>query len=320
MLRPMKRRLSLWFGGFLSLTFSLAVACENEGPQEGGAGGQGGFGGSSSSGPLTLRFRGQIGDEAFACGKTYDGLGVTSVSVTPQDFRFYVANVRLLTTDGKEVPVSLTERPKFQGGGVALLDFEDGSGECKNGNADLNDRVVGDVPPGAYAGIAFEMAVPEELNHKAPTTLPEPLQAGGMSWGWLFGFKFIRIELEDTEEPGSFLFHLGAVGCDNRPAAEGGAGGMGGNGSELNLNRPPTISCSRQNRTEIRLSGFDPTEDVIVADVAALTKGSDLRNVVGCHPNGEGCAPAFESVGLAYETGAQLKEQTFFRVEAANGP
>jgi uncharacterized repeat protein (TIGR04052 family) len=272
--------------------------------------------------PVTLTFRAQVGDELFECGETYEAQGSTEVEVTPQDFRFYVSDVRLIDDEGNEVPVTLDARSPWQSPDVALLDFEDGTAGCSNGNAPTNVTVTGTVPDGDYIGVAFSPAVPLELNHEDPATLPAPLQAGGMTWGWLFGYKFIRAEVAATaspdagKDPGSGVFHLGSTGCDN--ASEQGGGGAGGaGGAGPDYGSPPTVECARQNRAEIRFDdGFSPSEDVIVADIGALMREADLSIASGCHSGGEYCDDYFESVGLDFETGAQLEEQTAFRIEA----
>jgi uncharacterized repeat protein (TIGR04052 family) len=311
---------------------------------QGGAGNDGGAlnGGSSSElEAVTIRFKATLGDAAFACGQTYEDQGTRATTVVPQDLRFFVEGVRLIDTNDNEVPVALDERAPFQSKEVALLDFEDGSAACINGNADLNSTITGKVPPGNYVGIVFSTAVPEELNHADPTTLPAPLQAGGLSWGWLFGYRFIVAEVVAAHqsrdsgaggqggggaevgdggahhaagagdaggEPGhgpaspGGLFHLGSVECSNSEEPE--------------IARPPAAACAKPFRNEIRLEGFNPTNNVIVADVGALFSSVDLSRESTCHSfSGEACPLFFEAVGLDYATGDRTRGQTFFRVE-----
>jgi hypothetical protein len=65
----------------------------------------------------------------------------------------------------------------------------------------------------------------------------------------------------------------------------------------------------------VTLPSFDASSDVVVADLAELTRAMDLRADVGCHPHGEQCAGGFESVGLDYMSGEELEAAPFFRVE-----
>ncbi len=284
----------------------------------GGQGNQAGAGGEGGSGPttqkVTLQFRAKVGDEPFACGETYAAQGSADTEVTPQDFRFYVSDVRLISKGGDEIPFVIDTRPGFQAQDVALLDFEDGTEGCKNGNPQLNDIVTGTVPPGEYEGVVFSLSVPEELNHENPATLPDPLQAGGMTWGWLYGYKFIRAELAATTPPGAGVFHLGSIGCDNTPEGQGGAGGEGG-APGPNNGAPPTTTCSQPNRTEIRLTSFDAPNDVIVADIGAMMAGVDLSTEAMCHGMGAACGPLMATVGLD-EMGGPLTTQSAFRSEA----
>jgi uncharacterized repeat protein (TIGR04052 family) len=308
------------FGGTSSGGRNSGGSAASGGKGSGGAG-VGGEGGSPVElDAVTLSFRAQFDDAPFACGQKYSGQGSTKVEVTPQDLRLYVSELALLTVDGDEVPVQMDVRSPWQVREVALLDFEDATGACKNGNEDLNSKITGRVPPGEYVGVRFSTAVPKSLNHEDPAKLPEPLQAGGMTWGWLFGYKFIRAEVmataapADEEMPGMGLFHLGSTGCDNTPSAGGGAGGEGG-APGPDYEAGPSVDCSLQNRNSIQLDDFDPQEDAIVIDVEKMMSGVDLSLPSMCHGMGDACGPMFESVGVDLMTGEASEGQTVFRVE-----
>jgi uncharacterized repeat protein (TIGR04052 family) len=283
---------------------------------------------SPPSQSVTLNFRALFGDQAFACGQEYAGQGTPPAVVTPQDFRLYISDVRLIDSVGAEVPFNIDDRSPFQGGGVALLDFEDGSGACQNGNSEMNSIITGTVPVGNYTGVVFSTAVPTDLNHEDPTTLPAPLQAGNMTWGWLYGYKFIKAEVlqvlpaseamdagsdagtdasadASAPVPGAGLFHLGSTGCSNITEADAGE----------NFAAPPAMTCSSPNRNRVELLGFNPADDVIIADVAELFAATDLTAISMCHSFGEACSDLFEAVGVDFATGAALDSQSFFRVE-----
>lgn len=89
---------------------------------------------------VMLRFKPTVGDKAFACGESYDGIGATSSKITPSDFRLFVHNVRLIDQAGKETPVTLEQDSKWQFENLALLNFENGSGPCANGTPDTRDQ------------------------------------------------------------------------------------------------------------------------------------------------------------------------------------
>jgi uncharacterized repeat protein (TIGR04052 family) len=250
--------------------------------------------------PVTLRFAAKVGSEDFACGTRYEGVGATGATVEPQDFRFYVQDVRLIDSAGVEVPVTLDERAPWQSAGVALLDFEDAQGACFNGDAATNFTVTGSVPPGDYDGVVFANGVPEALNHADPVTLPAPLQVGSMSWGWLLGFRFVRAELVQVAEagaiPGLGLLHLGSTACTGSPQAG-------------------SVTCARSNRNEVRLTRFDPAASTIVADIGALFADTDLGQDAQCHSSGDACPALFDNIGLSLASGAPQEAQSVFRVE-----
>ena len=281
-------------------------------PAGGGSGGahDGGTSDGSANVRVTIHFKATVGSAAFACGTTYQNQGATGVAVRPRDFRFYVESVNLLDSQGQKVPLAMDVRSPWQTADVALLDFEDGTGDCVDGNPEMNTTINGTVPAGSYAGIVFTNGVPDPLNHGDPLTLPAPLQAGAMSWGWLYGFKFIKAELGATATPaadaaaGLGLLHLGSIGCDN--SVDGGS---------TNYNAPPTVVCTQPDRNEVRLTGFDPTVHAIVADVGAIFAATDLSKDQQCHSAGDACPSMFWAMGLDFATGARLTTQTVYHFE-----
>ena len=281
-------------------------------PVDGGAGGTRDSGNLVDGGtvPVTIRFKATVGTAPFACGVTYTNQGSTGTTVKPRDFRFYVQSVRLIDAHNQEIPLALDVRSPWQTADVALLDFEDGSADCVDGNAATNAIITGTAPAGSYSGIVFTNGVPEALNHADPLTLPAPLQAGAMTWGWLYGFKFVKAELAATAAPvadagaGLGLVHVGSIGCDN--SVDGGS---------PNFNGPPSVVCTQTNRNQIRLTGFDPTVRTIVADVGALFAATDLSKDQQCHSGGDACPSMFWAIGLDFATGARLTTQTVYHVE-----
>lgn len=264
---------------------------------------------TTSSGPglqtITIQFKGMLGKQPFSCGQVYDGLGTDpSVRIEPMDFRFYVHNLRLVNEQGQEVPLRLDDRDPWQGSQIALIDFEDSQGACGNsGDPGVNAQVTGSLPAGRYRGIKFSNSVPAKLNHANPTSLGAPLHAGGMTWGWLSGYKFFAAELRQTNaaegaNPGSALFHIGSQVCD--------AG-------------PDGISCSKSNRNEIVLPSFEPETHQVVVNLAPIFSQANFNKESPCHSATEVCDPMFKAVGVNFKTGLSQTEQTTFSIEAKVG-
>lgn len=279
--------------------------------QEQGGDGHGGemMAGLPSVGPdVTIRFAAMMGEQPAACGMIYEGVGSESSTISLNDFRFFVSNVRLVNMAGEEVPVELTQDGLWQYENVALLDFEDGTGMCSEaGNAETNDKVVGTVPEGEYMGIVFDLGVPFELNHLDTTTAPAPLNVPAMWWNWRFGYKFVRIDMQtpQSQTPAWFI-HLGSTGCESPDG-----------------NTPPSEPCSNPNITTVRFDEFSAVQNFIVADAAGLLAGVNLNESVpeppGCMsgPEDTDCVSLFPGFGLDLATGGMLEEQaqTFFRIE-----
>lgn len=270
----------------------LALACAGTG-----------CGSDSGSGEqaVTIEFAAMVGDEAFACGDTYENLGSKGSSMDVSDFRFYVQDVQLKNANGDYVSVTLsTEQNPWQLEDVALLDFEDGCNDL--GTAEMNSVVTGTVPEGEYDGLRFEMGVPFDLNHANPAVAQSPLNQTAMHWNWQGGYKFLRID-SGNFSMNDWRMHLGSTGCDGDVAAGG------------------TTMCTNPNRVAVDFADFDPQNDVVIADFAALVEGADLeRNQngtpVGCMagPMDSDCTPLFDNLGLPFG-GSEPKPQTFFSVD-----
>lgn len=238
---------------------------------------------------VSLHFLPRVGGEPFACGRTYPGVGSSGTDYTALDFRFYAHDVRLVTREGEEVPVELSLITGFSDGEVVLLDFETG-GDCDGGNAPTNFVIEGTVPVGDYVGVRFALGVPVARNHLDNATAPSPLNLSSMYWGWMDGYKFIRVEGRTTGLPGGTVLHVGSTGCSGS-APEG------------------TRVCTNTNlgSVEIMSDSFDPLGDVIVADLGALYGPLDMDvdegGNPGCmsSPDDPECAELLPALGVGGE-------------------
>ena len=249
------------------------------------------------SSAVSIEFAAVVGDEPFACGESYDGLGANSTSLTLSDLRFYVQDVAFITASGQEVPMENVDSI-WQLPNVALLDFEDGCGDL--GNEGTNRMISGTLPFGDYTGIKFQMGVPFEDNHQNQPTAPVPLNLSSMWWNWQGGYKFLRIDSGNFSQ-NAWRMHLGSTGCDGNPESGG------------------TTQCGAPNRVEVELDGFNPATEVIVFDVAALVDGAALDEnqegtPVGCMagPMDSDCAPMFDNLGLSFAGAQPSGPQTVF--------
>ena len=256
---------------------------------------------------VTIRFAAHSGGDALACGRTYEGVGATRAAMRLQDFRIYVSAVRLVDEKGREVPVRMTDDGTWQGGDVALLDFENATGNC-NGNAATNNVVKGKVPSGRYRGLVFDLGVPMALNHQDPTMAKAPLNVSALSWPWRAGYKHTTIDI-DTSSAGKpdaagFSIHIGATDCGEGP-----------------MRAPPSAPCSTQNRPTYRFDAFNAASQTVVLDLAALLAETDItvnmpKTPAGCMsgPNDDDCVGVMRRVGLPFRNQA-AKAQAWVRVE-----
>ena len=252
---------------------------------------------------VSLNFAAQINGQPFACGQRYDGVGTTRSSITPSDFRMYVSEVKLLRQDGSAVPVQLAQDGIWQHQNVALIDFENGTGPCRNGTTATNTAVRGQVPAGDYVGVELTVGVPFAQNHQDPTVAPAPLNSTAMFWNWQGGYKFIKFDTTSsgisTDKPAApnamgpvtrYSLHLGSTACagDSKTQAPS--------------------ACQNPNRMTVRLNQFDLAKNTVVVDMGAVLAQANVDvNAKGTSPGcmsflkDADCPPVMSALGLAYD-------------------
>lgn len=242
---------------------------------------------------VAINFAAEIGGQPFNCTDTYTDIGASNAQIAGTDFRTYVSDVELITTNGTRVPVTL-DQDIWQHQDVALLDFEDASGACTNGTDQTNTTVRGTAPDGDYAGAAFTVGVPFAMNHGDPTTAPSPLNLTSMFWNWRGGYKFVRIDMVPTQAsengPKGWFLHLGSTMCkaESKTAA-------------------PAAACANPNQMNVTFDTFDPAVNTVVIDPAPVVADVDLRQNTpetspGCmsFPSDADCATVMTKLGLPY--------------------
>jgi uncharacterized repeat protein (TIGR04052 family) len=266
---------------------------------------------------VTLRFAAQVNGQPFACGQRYTGVGSTRSTITPSDYRFYVSEVQLIDARGRAVPVTLTQDGAWQLENIALLDFENGTGPCRNGTADTNTAVRGTVPAGTYTGVRFTLGVPFARNHGDPTTAPSPLNLTAMFWNWQGGYKFVKF---DTATSGQT-----ATTAPPDPRGGGNASGFSVHVGSTACAAPSRTSapsaCLNPNRVTVQFDRFDAATQVVVADMGVVLAGSNVdvnapNTSPGCMSflNDADCPPVMGALGLAYGGVAAPGPQRLFSV------
>jgi uncharacterized repeat protein (TIGR04052 family) len=284
------------------------------------------------TGEVSLKFALKAGKEPVSCGKDIAALGNRRSTAQIIDARMYVSNVRLISVDGKETPVTLTADKKWQSDSVALLDFEDANGKCRDfGTQETRNVIVGKAPTGKYVGVAFTLGVPQELNHADVTKAQSPLNISSLWWNWQVGYKFARIDLS-TNAPApknNFLIHLGSTGCGEMATSHSSAHATASMTETMKMmeamsKSPPKAPCKNTNTASVRLTNFDPSRDVIVADLATLLSNVNIADPspepAGCMSgiDDKDCPILFRNFGLSLASGQLVnggRGQKFFRIE-----
>ena len=260
-------------------------------------------------------------------------MGLSQSTLTPKDFRMYVNGVELLKANGEAVPMTLEQDGRWQHQTLALLDFEDKTGDCESGTAETRFAVTGTVPKGAYTGVRFKLGVPFEMNHQDASQAPSPLNLTSMFWVWRFGYKFARIDFATTGIPQGYFIHLGSTGCTGVAATKaaeadeahgemhvhhvGHADDAGDAGEESNTTAP--LACSAPNQGTITLNNFNPATDTVVADLGELLKETDVDvnmpdTASGCMSGADDsdCQRILPALGVPFNGIAP--QQRFFKV------
>jgi uncharacterized repeat protein (TIGR04052 family) len=292
---------------------------------------------------VTIEFQAKVGDQPFSCANSYP-LGIPATPMRLSDFRFYVSDIALIDANGTEVSLTLQQDGQWQFQNVALLDFEDKSGGCVNGTPEMRDRIIGTVPQGNYQGLKLTVGVPFNLNHADATLASSPLNLTSLWWNWQAGYKFVRIDVvpgdriglaqpqETNKGPGAH-----GSGHGNQPSSGQSGGHGGGHGGEANSpgfpihlgstgcqsegNTQSPSNCANPNTVTVSLPNFDPSQNVVVADVAALVANTNLstnqaNTPPGCMsaPEDGDCAGIMAALGLPFN-GTSPQSPTFLRAE-----
>ncbi len=264
---------------------------------------------------IAIPFQARAGSTNIRCDVSLTDLGSAKTSATMKDFRFYISDVELITSDGKLEPLTLEEN-EWQSSNLALLDFQDRADNCEGESKPTHTQVTGTISNSAtIQGIRFQVGVPANVNHIDIANAQAPLTVASLFWSWQGGYKFMRLDVAPTggitrpSDPDFaatvYNFHLGSTNCKGDP--------------ELG----ESVVCARSNRPVIELKSFDPERDTIVFDyaslVAGLTLNSDARDTPGCMSDKADteCGEFFKQLGLDLTSGspASGSTQTVFLVE-----
>jgi hypothetical protein len=134
-----------------------------------------------------IRFAAVVGNERFACGTIYHGVGLTRSAITSEFLRLYVFEFAVIDANGKIVPLLLDQDGICQQHDVAFLSFEGSHGSCASGSPKEHEFVTGSVPKAKYMGIRLAVGVPQSLDHADATIVSSPVNLSDMFWSWQDG-------------------------------------------------------------------------------------------------------------------------------------
>jgi uncharacterized repeat protein (TIGR04052 family) len=234
----------------------------------------------------TIGFEARVGSEPFDCSGVYQ-LGTPPSEARPNQLRLFVSDLALIDANRVAVPVVLDEdawQGNFpaEGHTVALLDFDDGSGNCRFSDVDRHTAITGWVPGDReLVGLSFTIGVPRALNHQDAGLAPPPLNRPGLWFSERDGYVSLRLELDtvnansqreatvdDRTAPGGWQLWL-AESAVASPYARG-----------IDPAQTPSASCGDVPcpiaEPLIVLDAFDVASDTVVLDVGRLLEDVDF--------------------------------------------
>ncbi|WP_448548874.1 MbnP family copper-binding protein [Thalassotalea fusca] len=176
------------------------------------------------------------------------------------------------------------ESGQFQSENVALLSLM-----CEQGNVaeqNLQLALTSNIVPADISEIAFDLGVPFDLNHQNPLTQPSPLNEASMFWVWRTGHKFMRVEMNNSND--AWWFHLGSTGCSSASPV-----------------RSPVESCRQPNRFRyhIATNTHEPINIHFALDALLSNMPLNERNSCQSEPDNASCHALFSNVQRAFSIG-----------------
>jgi uncharacterized repeat protein (TIGR04052 family) len=256
----------------------------------------------------TIGFEARVAGEPWSCAGVYP-LGTPPSAARPNQLRLFVSDLAVLDARGNATPVVLDEdawQNNFSdvGESVALLDFDDASGNCRFSDADTHTAITGWVPADRQlVGLSFRIGVPAALNHQDAGLAQPPLNRPGLWWSQQDGQVGMRLELDtvnadsqrmatadDRTAPGGWQLWLAQTvvaapyprGVDPASAAPEPCG---------------DVACPEAEQPLVVLDAFDVASDTVLLDVGALLEDVDFtRTEFDVLPDGGTPSPADETV------------------------
>ena len=275
---------------------------------------------------IQLRFESEINGTPFQCGKHCDAVGKTKAKITPTDLRLYISEIELLNSKGEWIKSALVQDKVWQNSDVVMLDFEDGTGPCKNGSSGTNKIAKIKSSKGQYIGIRFLIGVPFTANHANPTIADAPLSTTALFWNWQNGYRFIKFDARtsindighQSSRSSSNTSHNSGM---NHSSATGFSLHLGSTECASNSTTTAPKSCKNSNRIKVEFSSFNFDKNTLVIDIGKVLKNTDVTTNTphtspGCmsFSNDPDCVEVMNALGLPYQGKATTGKQQLISI------
>lgn len=140
---------------------------------------------------VNLEFTNTFADKAIVLGDANSAAATKHTSQQGQvhhfqELKYVVSNIRLVTSEGKELPYNINDLDK----GATVID------QAKPYSLTYT---LSNIPASEYKQIKFGLGIKSELNTLDQTRFPKFYEAAGandtkMHWEWGTGYRFTKIE------------------------------------------------------------------------------------------------------------------------------
>jgi len=265
---------------------------------------------------IDLNFHAEINGQVFKCGESYAGVGKSQSEITPTDFRMYISEVAFLNEQGKWIKANLVDDGIWQNQSVAMLDFENGLGPCRNGTSATNSVIKVIVPDQQYSGLKFVIGVPFPLNHADPTVAKAPLSSTALFWSWQSGYRFIKFDARvksanvglGGDEHHAKLHNAHQSHQNSNLSAVGYSMHLGSTECAASSSTAIPKQCKNPNRVAVEIKPFNVEKNSLVIDIGRVLKQTDIsintpQTSPGCmsFPGDADCVSIMDNLGIPYD-------------------
>lgn len=202
---------------------------------------------------VNLEFTNTFADKAIVLGDANSAAATKHTSQQGQvhhfqELKYVVSNIRLVTSEGKELPYNINDLDK----GATVID------QAKPYSLTYT---LSNIPASEYKQIKFGLGIKSELNTLDQTRFPKFYEAAGandtkMHWEWGTGYRFTKIEGFYDVDNKTLSVHTGSTVKGKKDEPESYKQGVDAY-RDITLDLPKNVVVGHKSPTIIIKADFD---------------------------------------------------------------